>query len=620
MPTYFEKNPPPLYLADFDYFRLPRERWELLLTRLRQMGANGLMVAVPWGFHELEPGRIDLAGHTNSRRDLVGLLHLATALDLPCLLNFGPALQRGLLNDGLPLWLAAGDTALLAAAKRWYTALSQTLTPEQWPAGPIVAVQIDDAATTGLTPALSSELTEVKWPIWLRKHYPGIQALNAAYDSDYRTVSQVPFPETWAAGSSPLERDARRFLEEEKVDLKTSLTDILSAEGWQVPVYSTLTEPPVGAPAWQSYLLTGSIDRLPKLTKKSGLHLPHPIETEPDPIEVGSGPGWASKAPIRADGSVRHNFWRVRQALWSRRWPASSSDGSVWCLNTPHLTLITAVGDVPLKVETEAPAKSPIYRLRLSGELVVDETLQVTRKKMSGLYRVEDETDQTDLVALLADPTVAFPEPLLSHLRWLLVGQAETLSLAVRLAAHLSEMLAVPPETDPAPEPAGKRPMAHAYVLDEARRGLSQADAALRKALSSIGGLEQGFATMLDRDEDETTESVPAPLAIHPAAFEGTARQTLLTVGERCGEVASGLETVVAQLGEVVAQPFNLADYQEAYRAAVTAAQAARRPLLDLITQLRRDIVAAELPLVIWRIHDQVQIVAECLRWGVLRG
>jgi beta-galactosidase GanA len=101
---------------------------------------------VPWGFHELEPGRIDLAGHTNSRRDLVGLLHLATALDLPCLLNFGPALQRGLLNDGLPLWLAAGDTALLAAAKRWYTALSQTLTPEQWPAGPIVAVQIGQMA------------------------------------------------------------------------------------------------------------------------------------------------------------------------------------------------------------------------------------------------------------------------------------------------------------------------------------------------------------------------------------------------------------------------------------------------------------------------------------------
>jgi hypothetical protein len=52
----------------------------------------------------------------------------------------------------------------------------------------------------------------------------------------------------------------------------------------------------------------------------------------------------------------------------------------------------------------------------------------------------------------------------------------------------------------------------------------------------------------------------------------------------------------------------------------VEAARTAQRPLLEVITELRHQLGADRLPLVVWRIHDQVQVIVETLRWGVLRG
>jgi hypothetical protein len=65
---------------------------------------------------------------------------------------------------------------------------------------------------------------------------------------------------------------------------------------------------------------------------------------------------------------------------------------------------------------------------------------------------------------------------------------------------------------------------------------------------------------------------------------------------------------------------FTLGQYRQSYTAAITAARAGRRPLLEVIALLRLEIASERLPLVAWRIHNQVQEIAESLRWGVLRG
>lgn len=618
MTSYFGKNTHPLILADFDYFRLPRERWELLLTRLRQMGATGLMLSVPWGFHEFEADRIDVSGATTGRRDLLGLLRLAATFELPCMLNLGPDLANGILNDGRPAWLSSAETDLLPAFSRWLAALSQHLVAQQWPAGPIIAGLVDNEATAGQTLRLSREVTEVRWPIWLRKHYTGIDALNAAYGSNYPTVSRVPFPENWGEASDPLARDAQQFLAEEKIERQTSLADLLTQAGWTVPLYPASTKPPVGAPSLRSVDLAGPLDLPRKAPKKTVLHLRRPVQADPEPVDVGPGLTWAADAPIRADGTLRPHFWRVRQALWSQ---GSVTEG-LWTATTEQATLVTAAGDTLLKVETDAPPKTPVYRLTMQGDLVVDEALQVARKKLSGLYQAAVGPAQTDLIVLLADAAAPLPALVRPHLLLLLQGQAEALSRGATLAQQLSEMLTLADDQEEAAHLPAKRSVSGGTILEEARRGLSEADAALRKALGSIGGLERGFATMLDRDEPEGATLAPAPVAITPAAFEGEAQHTLLTVGARCGEVAPVLESAAAQLAQTVAQPpaLTVATYQQSYKTAVTAAETALVLLLDLLAHLRLEIVAARLPLVTWRIHDQVQAVAETLRWGVLRS
>ncbi|MEW5960559.1 MAG: beta-galactosidase, partial [Chloroflexota bacterium] len=189
--SYFETAQLPLLAAEFDYFRIPREKWELLLIRLKQMGANALSLTVPWGFHEFNQGSVDLAGVTHPRRDLKGLLALGAALEWPCLLSVGPYSHCGVLNEGLPLWLSPQaedfETHLAQSVEGWYKALSKALAEQQWPGGPVIALSINSAPTLSEEPVLSKQLTEVKWRIWLRKRYEGIEALNAAYGTDYRT-------------------------------------------------------------------------------------------------------------------------------------------------------------------------------------------------------------------------------------------------------------------------------------------------------------------------------------------------------------------------------------------------------------------------------------------------
>ena len=50
--------------AEIHYFRVPRDLWELMLLRARQFGADTISTYIPWGFHEMEEGRVDLTGET----------------------------------------------------------------------------------------------------------------------------------------------------------------------------------------------------------------------------------------------------------------------------------------------------------------------------------------------------------------------------------------------------------------------------------------------------------------------------------------------------------------------------------------------------------------------------
>jgi hypothetical protein len=621
MPTYFEAASVPVLAADFPYFRLPREKWELMLARLQQMGVNALTLTLPWGFHEPEPGTVDLTGAANSRRDVAGLVLLCTSLKFVCILKPGPYASAGVLGQGLPVWLLRQsddlETALPEAAARWFKALSRVLTGQQWPHGPIIALHIESEPGETSPPPLSLQLTEVKWPIWLRKHYEGIEALNAAYGTAYRTVNEVKFPENWATAGTPQAQDARTFLESVRQDTRTGYHQLLLDQGWQAPIYSTGE----AGPPLQNYNLTNPADLAalsrPQKTVSaaSWLNLQQPIQVDPDAADVGRGPVWAAGAPIRTDGSVRPSFWQVRQRLWLQLLPDVQWVDQTLRVALKNGDIVTRSGDTSLKLEL-SPSARVVYRLRFSGELVAEAALKASRGKLSGSYQAEDAADQTDLVLILKDATAPLSDFLLTYLSHLLAAQAQTLRRAAALAVSLAESLTPDEANAPAAGPA--RPPKTSHILEESRRGLQEADAALRKALASISTLEGGFATILGK---ETSQPVTAPAVINPAVFEGQAREILAELGAACAKIGPALQAAADEVQRTVAAPdgFTATQYQHSYAAAV-AARAAREPLLEMIALLRLEIAAERLPLVAWRVHHQVQELAESLRWGVLRS
>ena len=624
MQNYFETITSPVFTTDFHYFRLSREKWDLMLTRLLQMGVDMITVTAPWSFHEFEKGTIDLTGVTNARRDLLGLLDLCAAFNLHCLLKTGPISRNcGILNDGLPHWLSPEsdnfEATLETATSRWYQALSKAVVGKQWPDGPIVALHIENEPDQEDRPIYSEQLTEVKWPIWLRKRYKSIDALNEAFGTTYRSVSDVPFPQSWEAEATPLEEDAREFLDEAEADVKSTVNQALIEAGWQVPIYPSALEAEPSVPKIQHHTLA-SADELSSLSLDNTIiNLLDPIQSDPDPSDIGTGPVWANDAPIRADGALQHKFWDIRQYLWSYKLPTNNLDAGMFTASFEAGGLATSGQDTPLKLALPKGAKPSTYRLGFNGELKINDGLKAARGKLSGPYLTEYETSQTDLIFYLNDSSAPLDGFLLTYLQMLLTGQAQTLSRSAAKAEKLGRMLEPTQARSEAKPP--KSPKPSSYTLREARRGLREADAILRKAVASIGGLEAGFDVMLDRKESDIPAPATSPAEISPEIFEGSAREILIEAGKVLTTSVPDLKSAGKALQKIIdsSQGLTVEQYQQAYIQAISTAQETRQSLLKIIAQLRVEMASERLPLVAWRVHNQIQEISENLRWGVLR-
>lgn len=629
MKTFFDETSTQLFAAEFDYFRIPPEKWELMLTRLKQMGANMLAITMPWGFHEFKQNTIDLNGATKARRSIKTVLKLSEALGFQCLLNAGPyAANRGILGDGLPFWVHHNPetaSAFLPTAEGWLKAISSQLTTDyQWPQGPIIALQLDCTPPATRKITLPQQITRVKWPIWLRKQYSSIEAINTAYHADYQSVNQVEFPANWQTGSGPLERDAHTFISEIRQETENRYFNTLYESGWQVPVY----------PAHQAklpslrYLPADQPEKLAELdtaTANQLVILQNPVQVHPDPKDIGQHPGWANQAPVRADGSLRQSFWQIRHAIWQKTQPQTTVDDSLLILETNESRMISCRTDAALNLAAPAKPRPAIYRLRVSGLVAADGTIKVGRGKIKGAYLSESEIDQTDLLFTLNNPQLPLTGYLHSYLTSLLTTQAQTLNRCASLAETLGQTLA-PPRAGSAPgTPSPETSAESAYTLntlEEARRGLREADVALKKAISSIDSLENGFATILNAAPETVTQPARVLDLISPEIFEGQARETLIEIGTDCAKLVEPLHRAGTNVQKIATQTDGLTvdQYQQGFTEALSAAQNARDLLLKSLCHLRQMIGAEQFPVVFWRVHDQLQHIAEKLYWGVERG
>jgi hypothetical protein len=594
MTTFFDTAGQPIIAANFDYFRLPPQKWTLLLTRLAQLGANTITLPVPWNFHQPKSNVIDLSGESDPRRNLILLLKLCAGLRFTCILQPGPHLPGyGILNDGLPLWLGnAPANQVEKMAQRWLVILARFAAKQQWPDGPITALRLSFPNEAPSELALSSQVTHVQWPIWLRKRYPSVDEFNRLFGTEYRTVSEAEFPRRWSEPPTPLEEEARAFLAEIAQTSQNRFQQALTEAGWQVPIHP--------------------FDPLPDNASLPAIACP--IQVDPCPSDICSGLIWAIDAPIHSENSLRENFWGLRQPWWQKTHPTAQKDDAVLTVPLDGGGLVLPGHNIDLKIELPAGKKPTVFQLNLDGT-ISDDPLRVFRGKLRGEFRTNTATGPTDLIFYLSDPTAPMSEPLAGYLTRLLTAKKLSLIWSASQIKRLCGAMTAQPNTTKTRTPPAKQTP---YTIAEARRGLNRAETVLQKAMASIGGLEAGFDTILDRGQPDSIQAAAAA-AVSAEIFEPAAQVALNQIGGDCAALVEQLKDAARTLQQTVDSPLTVADYRQARQTAVTAAEAATVTLLKIIEHFRLEITAEKLPLLAWQLHDQAQAAAEALRWGVLR-
>ncbi|MFM7062341.1 MAG: beta-galactosidase [Actinomycetes bacterium] len=235
-----------LRVVEVHYYRVPFERWDLMLLRARQSGANGISTYVPWIHHAPTPDVLDLTGETVPERNLVGFVGACEAAGLGVVLKPGPFCDSEMVGGGVPTWLLEahpdwwavrhdgdpyrhGDSDdprlsydhpdAQAAAAEWLTAMVESVRP--FAGRTLWAVQVDNETPgdgmwiheDGRAPSpIRADLADAgRWQEFLLARYGSAAELNAAWGSDYATVAEVLFPAVW---DRPATREAlRRWLD-----------------------------------------------------------------------------------------------------------------------------------------------------------------------------------------------------------------------------------------------------------------------------------------------------------------------------------------------------------------------------------------------------------------------
>jgi beta-galactosidase len=161
----------PLWSGALHYWRVRRDRWEAALGGVRGLGFTAVETYVPWGVHEVRKGEFDFGEH-DPQLDLGAFLTAVRAAGLKAIVRPGPHINaeltffgfpervvadpamQALTARGTPAFLPApprafpvpsyASTRFLDAAAEWLRAAARVIRPHLHPAGPVVAVQVDN--------------------------------------------------------------------------------------------------------------------------------------------------------------------------------------------------------------------------------------------------------------------------------------------------------------------------------------------------------------------------------------------------------------------------------------------------------------------------------------------
>lgn len=268
-----------LYGGAVHYWRLDRDKWDDILSKVKAMGFTTVSIYIPWEVHEIERGKFDF-GQIDPSKDIDAFLTLIEQKGLNIVVRPGPQINSELTWFGYPLRILAdpeiqalngqGTKAILtqvprpipavsyasdkffAEAALWYDAICPILAKHAYPNGRLLAAQVDNEMAFFFhvnAYACDYHPSAIKnYRLFLEKKYGSLAELNRVYRQKFASFAEVEPP--------------RRFEGTKKED---------------IPFYTDWIE-------YREHYLMDGIDRLAKMMRARGLenialfhNYPHPL-------------------------------------------------------------------------------------------------------------------------------------------------------------------------------------------------------------------------------------------------------------------------------------------------------------------------------------------------------
>ena len=223
----------PFMSAALHYWRHDAGAWGKILDRVREAGFTMVSITIPWSVHETSKGVFDF-GISDNSKDLGKFLDLCLEKEVFVVAVLGPHTGAELNCSGYPERIleredllartADGTFALAPVPPRfypvpsyassafyeetavWYDAVCKELAPRMHPAGPVIGVQADSAATMlRRTQCFDLDYCDAAVALYrdfLRGRHGDIQTVNELYGKRHARFADILPPREFLPGSS----------------------------------------------------------------------------------------------------------------------------------------------------------------------------------------------------------------------------------------------------------------------------------------------------------------------------------------------------------------------------------------------------------------------------------
>ena len=218
---FIDKKPFIMFSGEVHYFRIPRDKWKVMIEKAKAAGLNTISTYIPWRWHEYNEGSFDFTGKTLKERNLIAFLDLVEKAGLYLSLRPGPMCHGEIIDDGLPAWLfdkypqirlkkpngelfrgamiSFRHPDYLRLVSKWYEKIMPIISKRQITRGRnVILVQLDNEISmiNWLTKIADATHPALKgYRDYLKNKYGDVKELNKKYGTKYKSFNQIKYPD-----------------------------------------------------------------------------------------------------------------------------------------------------------------------------------------------------------------------------------------------------------------------------------------------------------------------------------------------------------------------------------------------------------------------------------------